>query len=70
MKLPGLKSRVSWWPPGFAGLPTVRSGHHSSPSLKARGFLEDSIKIFLFYLLSSEIWSRGPVWDFKEKEEA
>jgi hypothetical protein len=44
MKLPGLKSRVSCWPPGFAGLPTLRSGHHSSPSLKTRGFLEDLIK--------------------------
>jgi hypothetical protein len=27
------------------------------------------IKIFLFYLLSSEIWSRGPVSDFMEREE-
>jgi len=28
------------------------------------------IKIFLFYPFSSEIWSREPVWDFKEQEEA
>jgi len=39
MKLPGLKSRVSFGLPGFAGLPTVRSGRHSSPGLKAWGFL-------------------------------
>ena len=39
MKLPGLKSRVSSGLPGFAGLPTLRSGRHSSPGLKAWGFL-------------------------------
>ena len=39
MKLPGLKSRVSFGLPGFAGLPTLRSGRHSSPGLKAWGFL-------------------------------
>jgi hypothetical protein len=39
MKLPGLKSRVSLGLPGFAGLPTLRSGRHSSPGLKAWGFL-------------------------------
>jgi hypothetical protein len=32
-------------PPGFAGLTPLRSGHHSSPGLKAWGFLEDFIKI-------------------------
>ena len=63
MKLPGLKSRVSWWPPGFAGLPTLRSGHHSSPSLKARGFLEDLIKeqTLIFHFPSSKILPRAPV---------
>ena len=39
MKLPGLKSKVSFGLPGFAGLPTLRSGRHSSPGLKAWGFL-------------------------------
>jgi hypothetical protein len=44
MKLPGLKSRVSFGLPGFAGLPTLRSGRHSSPGLKAWGFLAGFIK--------------------------
>jgi hypothetical protein len=39
MKLPGLKARVSLGLAGFAGLPTLRSGRHSSPGLKAWGFL-------------------------------
>jgi hypothetical protein len=34
MKLPGLKARVSFGLPGFAGFPTLRSGRHSSPGLK------------------------------------
>jgi len=45
MKLPGLKARVSFGLPGFAGLPTLRSGRHSSPSLKARGFLAGFINM-------------------------
>jgi len=45
MKLPGLKSRVSFGLPGFAGLPTLRSGRHSSPGLKAWGFLAGFINI-------------------------
>ena len=49
MKLPGLKARVSLGLPGFAGLPPLRSGHHSSPGLKAWGFLEASI-IFEMYV--------------------
>jgi hypothetical protein len=44
MKLPGLKSRVSFGLPGFAGLPTLRSGRHSSPGLKTWGFLAGFIK--------------------------
>jgi hypothetical protein len=44
MKLPGLESRVSFGLPGFAGLPTLRSGRHSSPGLKAWGFLAGFIK--------------------------
>jgi hypothetical protein len=46
MKLPGLKSRVSSRLPGFAGLPTLRSGRHSSPGLKAWGFLAGFINVF------------------------
>ena len=46
MKLPGLKSRVSFGLPGFAGLPTLRSGRHSSPGLKAWGFLAGLINIY------------------------
>jgi hypothetical protein len=44
MKLPGLKARVSLGRPGFAGLPPLRSGRHSSPGLKAWGFLAVFIK--------------------------
>jgi len=47
MKLPGLKSRVSFGLPGFSGLPRLRSGRHSSPGLKAWGFLAGFIKILL-----------------------
>jgi hypothetical protein len=48
MKLPGLKSRVSSGLPGFAGLPTLRSGRHSSPGLKAWGFLAGLINFVTF----------------------
>jgi len=37
-------ARVSFGLPGFAGLPTLRSGRHSSPGLKAWGFLAGFIK--------------------------
>jgi len=47
MKLPGLKSRVSFGLPGFAGLPVLRSGRHSSPGLKAWGFLAGFINDFM-----------------------
>ena len=45
MKLPGLKARVSLGLAGFAGLPPLRSGRHSSPGLKAWGFLAGLIKV-------------------------
>jgi hypothetical protein len=45
MKLPGLKAGVSLGLAGFAGLPPLRSGRHSSPGLKAWGFLADLIKL-------------------------
>ena len=52
MKLPGLKSRVSFGLPGFAGLPTLRSGRHSSPGLKAWGFLAGFINSKLQYQMT------------------
>jgi hypothetical protein len=52
MKLPGLKSRVSFGLAGFAGLPTLRSGRHSSPGLKAWGFLAGLIKNLKFIYLT------------------
>jgi len=51
MKLPGLKARVSFGLPGFSGFPTLRSRRHSSPGLKAWGFLTGFIKLVAYETL-------------------
>ena len=62
MKLPGPKSGISLGLPGFAGLPTLHSGRHSSPGLKAWGFLEGFInpiqsQLITFILLNAIYFS-------------